>query len=745
MLLSSYLCGTTLVKEVDAAYAGNPRAKAIVAEHQAALGNLDEAIRTLKTFRDDVGDVEPITSLRLGDLYYRAERFDSAAEEYESVFSLDAEDPIRTRYVVSLYNAGEWKKAFSLARELRERYGISKGLANVELFANELIGDLSSAVALLHEWIDQQPNEYYLRVWLANYYVRLGQVENAQKQLESVRPGDLTAQPAVLLKAAQMIRFLDLGSGLEFAYEAWRSAPEDPLTQVKYARFVLSIEPGSCPEVVAPASVNVGCTVTLESGSDVRHVTVIADRDPDRWPQYVTPDSSLGEKLVGKKKDDIIEWATSLAFRVRDIQTKYVHALRQVLEEFQFAFPGHSALKRFEVPDKGDPNAIVATFATPIEQRHAYVEQWLQMYRGRTMPLGAVASGTGVSLPDLWHSLTMMPKEQIYAATGSSEEALNEATALQAATAVAMGYTSLLTFARLKLLSRIADAFERVIVVQDVLDDVVTQLIRHKLEPNKEGYIAKGADGLYRFEQEPTELREERESILEAVRDFIKEHCEIVPARTALDMNRHEYLKHQETLGPGVAASGLVASELTVPLCVDDWVVRVLVLKEWSVSSVCTQGVLVELKRRDRLTEEEYSRAINDLLRAGYAVVRTSVQDILWLIRDSNLALTHDVVTNLQVLNAPNCDLPSAVDVSVGVIVEAVGRRFPPRLIYHLLDALVSAVRVGRNAPIAISAIRQRLATSLPRKSDWYRQLDKSLTTWEFVYRELGKGGTFLQ
>ena len=395
-----------LVEELDAAYAGIPRAKAIVAEHQAALGNLDEAIRTLETSRDEVGDVEPITSLRLGDLYYRAERFDSAAEEYETVFSLDAEDPIRTRYVISLYNAGEWKKAFSLARELRERYGISKGLADVELFTNELIGDLSSAVVLLHEWIEQQPNEYHLRVWLATYYVRLDQKDGAQKQLESLRPRDLTGQPDLLLKVAQMVRFLELGSGLEFAYEAWRSAPDDPLAQVEYAGFVLSIEANSCPELAAPASVDVDCTVTLEGGSDVRHVTVVADPDPGRWPDYVSPGSVPGRKVLGKKKGEDIEWDTAVTFRVRDIRTKYMQAARQVLEEFPFAFPEHPALQKLEVPNKGDPKAIVATLAPHIEPRHAYVDRWLQMYRTQRTPLGSVASGTGLSLLDLWPVLS---------------------------------------------------------------------------------------------------------------------------------------------------------------------------------------------------------------------------------------------------------------------------------------------------------------------------------------------------
>ena len=224
-----------------------------------------------------------------------------------------------------------------------------------------------------------------------------------------------------------------------------------------------------------------------------------------------------------------------------------------------------------------------------------------------------------------------MPAEQIYAATGSLDEASKEDRALQPARALVLGYVSLLTFARLKLLSAIARGFERILVVQDVLDDVMTQLIRHKLEPTGGGYIAKDPAGHYRLEEEPTELREDRRLILGAIRDFIREHCEVVPARTALDMNRHEYLKRQK-YGPGVKASGLVAAELAVPLCSDDWVVRMLAENEWGVSSVWTQGVLIELKRREKLTEEEYSRAINDLLRARYAVVRTSAQDILWLI-----------------------------------------------------------------------------------------------------------------
>ena len=57
---------------------------------------------------------------------------------------------------------------------------------------------------------------------------------------------------------------------------------------------------------------------------------------------------------------------------------------------------------------------------------------------------------------------------------------------------------------------------------------LLRNLFAISLRANEGGYIVKGTDGLYRFEQQHTEFREELHSILEAIRDFIKEQCEIL-------------------------------------------------------------------------------------------------------------------------------------------------------------------------------------------------------------------------
>ena len=115
-----------------------------------------------------------------------------------------------------------------------------------------------------------------------------------------------------------------------------------------------------------------------------------------------------------------------------------------------------------------------------------------------------------------------------------------------------------------------------------------------------------------------------------------------------------------------------------------------------------TQAVLLELRREDVLTDEEYSSLIARLALLNYRFVRVEAGDILRLL-EANRYMTDEGVGALRMtLRGRECTNESAVAVVAGLIAALVQQGLPVQQETLLVSVLLGDLRHGREMTTAL-------------------------------------------
>jgi len=210
----------------------------------------------------------------------------------------------------------------------------------------------------------------------------------------------------------------------------------------------------------------------------------------------VGPDDPFARRLVGLRVNDTIEVVKAALgaqeYRVAEIQSRHLFAMRRTLRDFPSLFPDNPAFGSFEIDDAKGDERFEELFA--LARRRAERGREIEtMYRESTLPLPMVAKFTGSSVFDLWDAFSVQPELGLKSAVGINEE-FDAGRQAARSGIVLVDPATIYGWARMGIASLVEKAGLRLAVVQSTID-ALRQLAEERIDQRGRRMGTFGWDG----------------------------------------------------------------------------------------------------------------------------------------------------------------------------------------------------------------------------------------------------------
>lgn len=718
-----------LADELRERLPGDAEALAAVAELKLFRGNADEAWILAETALSLATgyDRDEITLL-LADIHLERGEYATAAALYAGVVGTEVDNPWLRGYLAALFNGGNLAEALRIARTFRARHGPARKITEIEALVLEYVGDLPGAIERRLELAELEPKRFGHRVRACLNALRLSDVQRLGQLYDAIPP-DQIEDGADLIQVAEIASILGKPDALELAYRARQRAFGDAGVHIAYARIFLLKEETRRRELEV-SEAGVGTAVHLKGELGTRVFTILEEGPAALNRGELLPTDPLAVQLLGRHKGDRVvlreQRHAEVAYDVMDVQSKYVYAFQQTLTEFSTWFPNNTALRsvRFEGSD-------LAPLLTMVDEQHSWRTAVVNLYRQRRLTVGAVGRLAGRSTIDGWSLLVSRQDGRVIVSDGTQASAQAERELIVSAGAIVVDLTALLTITHLDLHDRLPKRFARILVPQPLLDEVIEELAQNQGWPVPSVVLGKEGNQYVRVDVGADALEASRQ-MLERMRDFIIASTEVVPVNGALELGRLRYDELSHTLGPSGVASILVAHEHGAPLYADDFVLRALASNDWGVGGLWSQNMLLELKRAELLSDEEYLDAVRRMALSQYHFVALDTESLLHVLRRSGMRVTDEVRRVFAHLRGPECDAAAAVRVTAELI-RAVW--LDALLAYQrlpILDLALEVLTSRRPTGDTLARLRARLQKRFVLLPVHFHEISRNIDLWTF-------------
>ena len=288
--------------------------------------------------------------LELANVLYSSKKFTESAELFEDLINEMGDDDITKRFINSLYQDGQYKKALEKINLLKLKIGLNKYIVEVEASIYDDIGDPVKSEKVCSEYLEKSKEDKEIRIRLGVTKLRLGKDE--EEILETLKPIQ-TIDGLSFEYASQLARlYKDIGEGLkslDLAYEIRRSFHSIPEAHLYYMGIFLAREKEN-QSYFEKDICEVNTVVKYKNSMGVEDLFIFEDREnADMRLHEVNKENELYQKFSGKKIGDEIEInpISKEKITMSQIQSKYVYAFQEVMSKYNTMFPGAQGLVGF--------------------------------------------------------------------------------------------------------------------------------------------------------------------------------------------------------------------------------------------------------------------------------------------------------------------------------------------------------------------------------------------------------------
>ena len=700
-------------------------------------GNVDNAIKYLQQALGLAhGHLKDYITLQLADVYHRQRRFDKAIPLYETVVPADVDSPPTRNYIVSLLNSGDWKKAYDLSVKIRNGGGAIPVISEVEAKIAEYVGDLEPALHLFMELAKLEPDnpERFLRA--ASIHIRLGKPEEAANFLDPVVER-FWNDPRALISAAGVFAQANRPASdvLSFAYRARRLGMDNPEIHLAYVYLFIRPETENDPSLdLSPCEVGPGSSVQLTSGRRIEWCTILEEEAADRGKWEFLSSDSVAQKLLRHEVGETIQLKEGpyeqLAYKITEIQSKYVRAFQETLLNFGTWFPDHPGLHSFRIVD----NDIAPIFRVT-EMARRWQTEMHKLYASRQLTLEGFAQSIGRSIAAAWGG-NVADGNQIIASAGTHQEQKYHHRVLESNTGVTVDLMALFTLKYLNQLGVLADRFQQVYVAQASIDVLIEDVQMLRQFDQEHGSIGREGER-YTLTTIPKEVVAHNIQFVEQILAFAQENCRVMPIARALELGRERFEQTEFVLGRSSIASVLVAEETDTLLYSDDFLLRTVAQHDFSVAGVWTQPVLSSACDQGILKEEEYCDSVAALVLANYSYVPLNILVLIHVLRESQWRVNPTVEGVFAPLGAKTTT-SDAVNIVADLIKQVWAEPIPVYQKQHIMDLCLRTLATGRDSELIAHVLQSALQERFPLVEHQLQQVTKEIVRWLEVHRSLG-------
>ncbi len=668
-------------------------------------------------------------ALRLATEYVRRRQYSQAIPYFEELKDQLDRDPLLARdYLTALYNARHYSKAQKLARSLRANGSSDAYVLQILAEISEWTGDLRSASELYSELAKIQPNKAHFMLAQARAEFRQANFDQARTillELKSLLPDE----PRDVIQVAQMLAILgEHEDVIEMAYRARRMAMNDPQIHLVYTQIFFAVERAS-PSRFDVKGIDTDTAVLVnEQNGEKRWLKIYSSIEPDRGRNEFSTNDATAQSLMGHRTGETVEIEAGLyeplVYAIEQVQSIYVRAFQETLENFGAWFPEDKSLSKLHVPEN-DPTKFLRIIAGQSSDAGEFYNQYA---RGE-FTFSQFAQATGRNEFELWRGLIGKPEHRLLASTGSHQEQNHYLAVARQAHTVTLDMTALLTARYLDVLELLPSNFDKLFIPQSIIERTNRHLTDLRLMENTEYGIAGFENGRFYFYKVSREVIRAQIEWTEAFLDFLKANCTVVP----LDAVILEWVGEDEAVHLPDQASVttlLVARQTNSVLYSDDLKLRDIAAHAMGVPGFWTQSLLKRWVEIGVISEEQYFDKTVQLVCGHYHFTSINPPLLNYLVHKNNMHITPEVGEVFKTLEGPN----TTEDDAVRIVGECLRETwFSPAFVEQrvfILDQCLNSVTKRRVVPIVLQKLDQYLEIRLNLAPVALNQIRGEMNNW---------------
>jgi hypothetical protein len=383
----------------------------------------------------------------------------------------------------------------------------------------------------------------------------------------------------------------------------------------KYSIRGLFLRPGHSTDLdPAPTIVSENMAVLLRDQNGGTDVFVI---EPDLTlrptPKHISPQHRVAEQLLGKRLGDEVTLADGSKVKIEWIKPKQLHALHQIMENFQRHFPETEGLERVDV-SATQTDGLQPIFER-VRSRHDVIQQAFAQYAKGQIPIAILARSLGSDAVDTLRGL-IEAKQKIIVCDGTQQERNAAFSAIRAnGRGCVVDALTLQVIWGLNLKNAVESVCGPIGITEQTVarvQDKIHEIEQRLDEPDMSLFVR---DGQVLREEMPPEQKRHHLTKLREQRDWIGA-LEIVPSQGNRDPSP-ELRNLARTFGQSLSDDLLAAQGSNRLFVSEDRAMRLLAITEFGVGASWLQPILMKADQGGFMSRADYNGAILGFIKMG--------------------------------------------------------------------------------------------------------------------------------
>jgi len=531
------------------------------------------------------------------------------------------------------------------------------------------VQDIKAAESEIRKYLAEHPRSLEMHLQLMHALFR--QDKLSELRAEVAKPASaFDGEPIDFVKLAQFKdSFGDWREAHALAYEKLVKHFSD--AEVNMAYVAAFLQPGHSTGLdINPAAVGEDMAVTLTTESGAPELFII-EPDPALRPtaEYVPPTHPIAKALLGRTLREKILLPDKTEATIDGIKPKVLHALHEVLENFQRQFPETEGLERVKV-DTRHPGGL-GEIVQRLRQRHEAIEDVFRTYESGLFPIACVARILGQRTVETFLALSASGRN-IRVCEGTQQERDAALAAIRGSQrkGCVLDSIALHIVRRLELDRAVAAVCGPISTVENRMLRLTQEIYELEQNLDQPDMSLSWSDGKTYRHEITQEQKREALNVVRADRDWMRSSVEILPAQGAGDLPA-ELSEFVARFGSGLLDEARAAQGSGRLFICEDQALRVLVGSTFKIPATWLQPVLMVAKDEGHLSAEEYRKAIVALIDTRLEFISVDLNLLTGALGSTtSLDLPPEFLKAASRIGGAKADLASHIKVAAGAITQ---------------------------------------------------------------------------
>lgn len=621
-------------------------------------------------------------------------RFEDVADILAGWTSARFDSPALRALVAAAINTDRRVLSRNIFKELPETLASLPFYQKARIALEVRAGNIQAAEEGIRAFLARDPSNLELSLQLLHSLFRQG-------KLNALR--DEVAKPAAFFKGnaldfMKLAQFKDdFGDWREAHALAYKTLLANPTNQTVSMGYVgVFLRPGHSREMpISPPVVKIDMAVSLSQEDGTNSIYVI-EPDANLRPsaQYIAPSHRVADALLGKKVSDTIELPDKTRATIKWIKAKTLHALHDILENFNNRYPEARGLERVRV-ETSTPGGL-EPMLEKVRDRHDAIQEVQKLYEAGTMPLALVARSVGSDPVEVMVGLANSGLAiRVCEGTHPERAAAMAAINVNGAKGCVVDSVTLHMILRLNLAKAVTEICGPIGIVEETALRLQQRIHELGERPNETEMFIAYRDGQY-YRQETTP-KEKKQALALAVEDraWLAANTTILPAEGKQDPSA-SWRPLIERFGSSFLDEVRAAQGSGWLLLCEDQLLRTLARLDFGVAGTWLQPVLMRALARKVITDAEYRDAIVHLIDARIEFISISPELLVSAVVGTNGHAIPPAFEKLASrLGGKTADMQSHLSVAIGATTRiwsdnTLSRPLQQATLGHLLERLIA-------------------------------------------------------